>query len=98
MGKAIYGLQDREINILNSEMDVRGKSKLIAFLLWFFLGALGAHRFYSKNTTRAIFMLITLGGLGVWALIDGFFIFNRINTLNEKLKDQIAREIKLNRN
>lgn len=97
MGKAIYNLTDREINILNSEMDNRGKSKMIAFLLWFFLGTLGAHRFYSRNTTRAIFMILTLGGLGVWTLIDGFFIFKRINVVNEKIKSQIAREIELNR-
>jgi hypothetical protein len=39
------------------------------FLLGLFLGVFGAHRFYNKSP-KAWLMLITLGGLGVWTLID----------------------------
>lgn len=43
---------------------------LITLILCFFLGALGVHRFYNKKMLTGILQLITLGGLGIWAIID----------------------------
>lgn len=36
----------------------------------FFVGGLGIHRFIMGDTTNGILMLLTLGGCGIWALID----------------------------
>ena len=47
-----------------------GKSQLTAVLLCFFLGGLGIHRFYLGYTWQGIVQILTLGGLGVWVLID----------------------------
>ena len=46
------------------------KKILIAFLLCFFLGGLGIHRFYVGKVGTGILMIVTLGGLGIWVLID----------------------------
>lgn len=46
------------------------KSQLTALLICFFLGGIGIHRFYLGYTTIGIIQLLTLGGCGIWALID----------------------------
>lgn len=44
---------------------------LITLLLWFFLGGLAAHRWYKgKPAGWNILYIITLGGCGVWAIVD----------------------------
>lgn len=48
--------------------------RLVALLLAWFLGAFGAHRFYVGKTGTAVAMIFTIGGLGVWALIDFIMI------------------------
>ncbi|CUB05047.1 TM2 domain-containing protein [Marinomonas fungiae] len=57
-------------------------------LLCFFLGGLGAHRFYAGKIVTGILMLITLGGLGIWTIVD----FVMIATGN--FKDVFGRRIK----
>ena len=53
---------------------VSSKSRLAAALLAWFLGVFGAHRFYVGKIGTAILMIFTLGGLGVWALVDVIMI------------------------
>ena len=47
-----------------------GKSQVVALILVLLVGALGIHRFYLGYTWQGVVQLLTLGGLGVWALID----------------------------
>ena len=46
------------------------KRILPAFLLCFFLGIFGAHRVYVGKIGTAVLQIVTLGGLGIWSLID----------------------------
>ena len=51
-------------------MEISPKSRMAVTLLSFFLGGLGIHRFYLGKIVTGIIMLITAGGLGIWALVD----------------------------
>lgn len=52
------------------QFSVTDKRILPAFLLCFFLGVFGAHRFYVGKVGTGIAQLFTFGGLGIWALVD----------------------------
>jgi len=43
---------------------------LATLLLCWLLGVFGVHRFYLGRNSTGILMLITLGGLGIWYLVD----------------------------
>jgi TM2 domain-containing membrane protein YozV len=59
------------------------KSQVIALILCGLIGGLGIHRFYLGYTWQGIVQLLTLGGCGIWSLID----FIRIITGDLKPKD-----------
>jgi TM2 domain-containing membrane protein YozV len=46
------------------------KSWYLTLFLCFFFGILGVHRFYLGYTWQGLVQLFTLGGLGIWWLID----------------------------
>jgi TM2 domain-containing membrane protein YozV len=47
-----------------------GKSQLVALLLCLFFGLLGVHRFYLGYVGIGLIQLFTVGGFGIWTLID----------------------------
>lgn len=54
--------------------DKSPKSAVTALLLCLFLSPFGVHRFYVGKIGTGVLMLLTAGGLGIWALIDLVFI------------------------
>lgn len=55
---------------LSQPYESGGKSQVIALILCALVGGLGIHRFYLGYTWQGIVQLLTLGGCGIWALID----------------------------
>lgn len=66
------------------------KSNVTALLLCLFLGALGVHRFYVGKIGTGVLQLVTLGGLGIWALIDLIMI------IMQKFTDGAGNTLKFN--
>ncbi|BCE03242.1 NINE protein [Marinicellulosiphila megalodicopiae] len=65
-----------------AELPVSEKGFVPTLLLCFFLGGFGIHRFYVGKVGTGILMLLTLGGLGIWTLID--FVFIAIQKFTDK--------------
>ena len=51
-----------------------GKNFVVALVLSFFLGTIGVDRFYLGHMRLGMAKLLTLGGFGVWSLIDFILI------------------------
>ncbi len=68
---------------------VSEKGFVPALLLCVLLGGLGAHRFYVGKIGTGILMLLTLGGLGIWTLID--LIMIAIGSFKDKNGLPLAR-------
>jgi len=72
--------------------EISPKSRLATTLLCilpsYFFAIAGIHRFYLGKIGTGILMLITLGGLGIWTLID--FIY----AVSGNMKDKEGKLIK----
>lgn len=55
---------------MENQIEKSDKNFVAVLLLCFFLGVLGVHRFYVGKVGTGIIQLLTLGGLGIWVLID----------------------------
>ena len=70
-----------------------GKNMLVAYLFWWFLGFVGAHRFYLNRPGSAILMIVlaclgfvtffaTWVPLGLWWLLDGYLVYKYVTETN----------------
>jgi TM2 domain-containing membrane protein YozV len=46
------------------------KNRALTATLAFFFGVFGAHRFYTGKPRTGILQLLTIGGLGIWSMVD----------------------------
>ena len=63
------------------------KSTGSAYLFWFFFGL---HYAYLGKWGVQFLYWFTLGGLGIWSLIDLFTMSDKVNTYNASIFRQIA--------
>ena len=60
------------------------KRRWIAWVLWLTTGVMGGHRFYLDRAGSGAVMLFTLGGAGLWWLLDAFFIGRMTTEYNQE--------------
>ncbi|MCH4541087.1 hypothetical protein DK867_06560 [Ochrobactrum sp. POC9] len=84
------------------------KSTGAAYLMWFFLGSLGGHRFYlGRPGSGAAMLALTVIGVitaaivvgfflliavGIWALVDAFLIPGMIQAQKEEVRRKLTLE------
>jgi TM2 domain-containing membrane protein YozV len=89
--------------------DAHKKSAVVAYLLWWFLGSFGAHRFYLGKTGSAVVLLlitltsialmlvligfITFMAVPVWLLVDAFLIPGIVRESNLRLANALTLPI-----
>ena len=66
-------------NVNAAVLGVRAKNKWVAFCLCFFLGFLGAHKFYEGKIGMGILYLFTCGLCGFGVIIDLIVILTKPN-------------------
>ncbi|VEH31945.1 TM2 domain-containing protein [Legionella sainthelensi] len=72
--------------------EIHQKSPLLVLILGLFLGVIGIHRIYVGKIYTGLLMLITLGGLGIWYLVDLILI------VTNKFEDKNGNSIQLTQN
>jgi TM2 domain-containing membrane protein YozV len=79
----------REFLRINRKENTMSEKRILpAFLLCFFFGVLGVHRFYVGKIGTGILQLVTLGGLGIWALVD--FIMIIVGASTDKAGNRVT--------
>ena len=75
---------------MNEHFNVSVKRILPTFLLFLVLSwPLGAHRFFLKRYASAILFIITIGGFGIWWIIDFILI------VTGSMKDDRGQVVKI---
>lgn len=92
-----YGAQmnavDQRVMMAEAAAISQARSTGIAYLLWFFLGGFGAHKFYLGRVGIGFAYLFTLGFLGIGLLIDLFTLPRQVRTANEVRRAQVRTQM-----
>ena len=90
-----YSLSSERYKAFMKVYEDRKARKAIAYILWFFLGCFGLHRFYVGDFKKGLLFLLTLGLCGFGWFIDVFFIGSRVDEYNEQqMKEMLISAIK----
>jgi len=86
-------LTDEERLRFDVDYNSRKKDPTIAIVLGIFFGYLGIDRFYIGDVGLGVGKLLTLGGCGIWQIIDWFIIMGATEQKNMLLAQEVKQSI-----
>jgi TM2 domain-containing membrane protein YozV len=105
---ALMAVSTEQQILIEQRVTNEAKSIGASYLLWFFVGYLGGHRFYLGRKGSAIAMLLLtvfgvllsfvgvglvfLGIVGVWALVDAFLIPGMVAEQKNKVRNDLLQQ------
>lgn len=66
-----------------------GISRPLLWVLWLFLGLAGGHRFYLGNIGIGALQFLTIGGFGVWWIVDAFLMHGRVRAVESGVEPRV---------
>ncbi|MCB4805047.1 TM2 domain-containing membrane protein YozV [Methylobacterium brachiatum] len=81
--------------LIEQRVTNEGPSIVLAYVLWFFLGAFSAHRFYLGRTGTAILQILLnciLVGF-IWVVLDLFLIPGMVRAKQASLRARLTRDL-----
>ena len=84
-----------ELTLVEQRISNDGSNAGLAYLLWFFLWFVSAHRFYLGRPGTAILQILSYFVLigFVWVLIDAFLIPAMVRENNDALRRRVMGEL-----
>jgi TM2 domain-containing membrane protein YozV len=84
--------QDKRVEFV-SRVTPRLKNPTAIFGFSVFLGYWGIDRFLLGQTLLGVLKIFTLGGLGIWVIIDWFIIAGKARDMNIEVAREVAQSI-----
>jgi TM2 domain-containing membrane protein YozV len=82
--------------LVEARLTNEGKSMVLAYVFWFFLGFFSAHRFYLGDKAAPIQLILNFLVIGwIWTLIDLFLIPGMVETSRSQARQRIAMEVSI---
>ena len=81
--------------LIEQRVTNEGPSIVLAYVLWFFLGAFSSHRFYLGRTGTAILQILLnciLVGF-IWVVLDLFLIPGMVRAKQASLRARLTRDL-----
>ncbi len=88
------GLNVQDRTLIEMRVSNDGPSQVVAYLMWFFLGLLSAHRFYLRRPGSAILQILSFFIIigFFWLLIDAFLIPGMVRERQDEIRRRLTME------
>jgi TM2 domain-containing membrane protein YozV len=89
------GLTTQDRILIEQRVTNQGPSMVLAYLFWFFLGLVSAHRFYLGRPLSAVLQILSFFIIigFIWLLVDIFLIPGMVREKQDQIREQLGREL-----